>query len=203
MEYRENNIATLAGTIISEPRLYEIQRERFCEMIVETARRSGITDKLCVNAPVWVMQRVANGDKVCFEGEIRTYDRNDADGTHHVQTVFFAREIYDYERDLNRVSAIGVICKEPVFRLTPLSREVCDIMLGVNRNYGRSSYLHCLVWGNNAHCARHLSVGTLVEIEGRFQSRDYVKKNSDGTIENKTAYEISVGRIVVVEDGEE
>ena len=89
----------------------------------------------------------------------------------------------------------GYICKSPVYRVTPKGREIADVLIAVNRAYGKSDYIPCIAWGRNARFAGGLEVGEHIQIQGRFQSREYTKKLDDGTEEIRTAYEISVSRI--------
>ncbi len=93
---------------------------------------------------------------------------------------------------MNEIELMGYICKEPVKRTSPLGREICDIMLAVNRMYNKSDYIPCISWGRNAICASSLTVGTKIMVEGRLQSRNYRKKLSDGTFVDKVAYEVSL-----------
>ena len=46
-----------------------------------------------------------------------------------------------------------------------------------------------------------MPVGTELKIVGRVQSRAYEKKHEDGTIENRMAYEVSVGSLEVAGEG--
>ena len=105
----------------------------------------------------------------------------------------------------NEVTLIGYICKKPVYRQTPFGREIADLLLAVNRAYNKSDYIPCIAWGRNARFCENIEVGTEVKVVGRVQSRQYEKKHEDGTVENKVAYEVSVGSLEVVnqkDDGE-
>lgn len=97
---------------------------------------------------------------------------------------------------------MGHLCKAPTYRTTPQGREVCDIMMAVNRAYGKSDYIPCIVWGRNARFAGRLEAGEHIQIQGRFQSREYAKKISDNEVETRTAYEVSVSKIDYAEEGE-
>ena len=103
----------------------------------------------------------------------------------------------------NEVILIGYICKKPIYRQTPFGREIADLLLAVNRAYNKSDYIPCIAWGRNARFSQTLEVGTKVKIVGRVQSRTYEKKYEDGTTEMKVAYEVSIGRLEVVEEEEE
>lgn len=113
----------------------------------------------------------------------------------------FAQDILPYDETItpNEVELTGYICKPTVYRETPLGREVCDILIAVNRQYNKSDYIPCIVWGRNARFAGNLNVGQQIKVVGRLQSRNYEKKLDDETTIIKTAYEVSVSRIEVVE----
>ena len=93
----------------------------------------------------------------------------------------------------------GYICKQPVYRKTPLGREIADLLLAVNRPYGKSDYIPCICWGRNARYASGFEVGEHVQVLGRIQSRDYVKKISELETETRTAYEVSVSKLECLE----
>lgn len=114
----------------------------------------------------------------------------------------FARDVREVEEESesapefnNNVKLSGYICKPPVYRVTPKGREIADVLIAVNRMYGKADYIPCITWGRNARYAGNLDVGTRIDVEGRLQSREYTKKLDDGTEEIRTAYEISVSRI--------
>ena len=140
---------------------------------------------------------VADQGKLCVVGEVRSFNSRRSTGARLVITVL-ARELgFCNEEDDNRVFLTGTLCKAPVLRSTPMGREICDLMLAVNRRYGRSDYLPCICWGLSAREAARWEVGTRLELEGRLQSRNYIKMTETGPVE-KTAFEISairVGRI--------
>ena len=97
----------------------------------------------------------------------------------------------------NHIDLDGYVCKEPVYRKTPLGREIADLLIAVNRAYGKSDYIPCITWGRNARFASTLEVGQRVQLQGRIQSREYVKKISEDNSERHTAYELSASRIVL------
>ena len=106
----------------------------------------------------------------------------------------------DKEMKTNEVTLVGYICKKPIYRQTPFGREIADILLAVNRVYGKSDYLPCIAWGRNAKFAENnLEVGDKAKIVGRFQSREYVKKNGEKE-EKKVAYEISLSSIEKIQE---
>lgn len=108
-------------------------------------------------------------------------------------------DVVNEESDFNKIEAEGYICKEPVYRTTPLGREIADVLLAVNRPYGKSDYIPCICWGRNARYAERMSVGTHVKIRGRIQSREYSKQITEDYAETKTAYEVSISQMEVVE----
>ena len=113
------------------------------------------------------------------------------------------QEIYDSDKPKflslleNHIDLDGYVCKEPVYRKTPLGREIADLLIAVNRAYGKSDYIPCITWGRNARFASTLEVGQRVQLQGRIQSREYVKKISEDNLERHTAYELSASRIVL------
>ena len=100
----------------------------------------------------------------------------------------------------NEVTLIGYICKKPIYRQTPFKREIADILLAVNRAYNKSDYIPCIAWGRNARFCQNIEVGTCVKIVGRVQSRVYEKKLEDGTVQERVAYEVSVGSMEIIDE---
>ena len=117
----------------------------------------------------------------------------------------FAREFRPAEPeeiyDVNQIQLDGFLCKDPVRRTSPLGREICDLMVAVNRMYNKSDYIPCIAWGRTARFASGLSVGDRVQLQGRFQSRIYQKQLPDGTVQERTAYEVSVSRLTLESAG--
>ena len=99
----------------------------------------------------------------------------------------------------NQIFLDGYICKNPVYRKTPLGREIADLLIAVNRSYGKSDYIPCICWGRNARFASGFEIGAHVEIYGRIQSREYIKKIGEEETEKRMAYEVSVSKIDVLE----
>ena len=120
------------------------------------------------------------------------------DEKNKLNVVVFAKEIYQSENfgyNENYIYLEGFLCKEPLKRTSPLGREICDMMLAVNRMYNKSDYIPCIAWGRNAGYAEKLGVGTKLALEGRIQSREYKKKLDDGTAEMRKAFEVSVVKL--------
>jgi single-stranded DNA-binding protein len=135
-------------------------------------------------------------------GQFRSYNRHEEDRNRLVLSVF-AREISFVEEELdgaktNNILLDGYICKAPVYRKTPLGREIADLLLAVNRPYGKSDYIPCICWGRNARYASSFEVGEHVQVLGRIQSREYVKKLSEVETEKRVAYEVSVSKLECV-----
>ena len=203
----ENNQVTINGRIISDfSYSHEIAGERFYSFHVEIQRNSGISDVL----PVVVSDRLMDinqsyvGSIVSIQGQYRSYNRHTGEKSLLILSVFaleiefcdFLAECYEN----NKILIYGTICKEPVYRMTPLGREISDVLIAVNRSYGKSDYIPCICWGRNARFANKLSVGTKVELFGRIQSREYKKVLPDGSEILKTAYEVSVSKMQVKDE---
>ena len=203
------NLIELRGRIAGEFSFsHEVYGEGFYNFAIEAPRLSEISDSL----PVTISERLIDsmdlkaGTLVDINGQVRSYNNymQEANKNRLIITVF-AREIAVLSEDNlinknpNSVYLNGFICKKPVFRQTPFGREIADILLAVNRSYNKSDYVPCICWGRNAKFASSLEVSDNVKISGRLQSRIYQKKYEDGTVEDKTAYEISVSKIEFVE----
>lgn len=206
----ENNRVMLIGEIMSGfSYSHESYGERFYMTFVKTDRKSDESDII----PVIISERLLDvtadytGEKIAVSGQFRSYNKHEDQKTHLVLYVFareveFVDEIAEGVRN-NRIFLTGFVCKEPRYRVTHSGREIADLLLAVNRPYGRSDYIPCIVWGRGARFTNQLPVGTSVKLEGRIQSREYMKRREDGTQEYKTAYEVSVSRIDTVEMEEE
>ena len=141
------------------------------------------------------------GQLVYISGQFRSFNRHEERKNRLVLSVF-ARELEILDPDCdedagNQIFLDGYICKEAIYRKTPLGREIADLLVAVNRSYGKSDYIPCICWGRNARFAAGFEVGTHVQIWGRIQSRDYVKKLSETQVEQRTAYEVSVSKIEI------
>ena len=150
------------------------------------------------------MRRDYYGDTMEAIGQFRSYNRHDGIRNHlelyvFVREVRFMKEFTDCTKT-NQIFLDGYICKPPVYRRTPLGREIADILLAVNRPYGKSDYIPCISWGRNARYVSGLEVGTRVRTWGRVQSREYVKQLSETECEKRIAYEVSVSRLEEVKD---
>ena len=207
--YMENNNVQIGGEIITLPEFsHEVFEEKFYKFEIKTKRLSDYDDIL----PVIVSERLVNpeeinvGDMVVIQGQFRSYNLQTEARSKLVLSIF-VKEIEKTDDvnclTLNDATLIGYICKEPIYRKTPLGREIADVLIAVNRTYRKSDYIPCILWGRNAKYCDTLKIGDLVKLSGRIQSRNYEKKLPDGTSIKKTAYEISVSKFASVEKDEE
>lgn len=202
MKYEQinnNNRVVLTGEVISEPVFsHETFGEGFYEVQLSVLRLSEKVDIIPVIFPEKILsdKRFAVGKTICIKGQFRSYNKQDKDKSKLILTVF-AREIVDLNQEVNPniIEIIGYICKNPIYRTTPFKREICDVLVAVNRSYNKSDYLPCIAWGRNARYIKDIEVGTKIFVVGRIQSREYQKKADDGEIITKVAYEISINRI--------
>lgn len=184
---------------------HEVFGEKFYEFKLAVNRTSGTEDLLTVTASEHLLAAYKGKDveKCTVEGQFRSYNKVEGDKSKLMLTIF-ARNILPYDETINPNTAeiTGYICKPPIYRTTPFNREICDLLIAVNRQYNKSDYIPCIVWGRNARFAGNLAIGKQVKVVGRLQSRNYQKKLDETTV-TKTAYEVSVSRIEVVREGEE
>ena len=202
----ENNQVIIAGEIVSGFTFsHEVYGEGFYMVEVAVNRLSNYADYI----PVMVSERLSDvtqnyeGQYICVVGQFRSYNRHEEKKNRLVLSVF-AREIEFTEEPgedvkSNQIFLDGYICKEPIYRKTPLGREIADLLIAVNRSYGKSDYIPSICWGRNARYASGFEVGTHVQIWGRIQSREYVKKLNEFETEKRTAYEVSVSKIECME----
>ena len=192
MEHTKNAI-TLRGSLQDLPVFsHENHGHRFYRFVLEVPRLSGAMDLL----PVVVHEQVLNtidpcaGSMLTVTGQVRSHNHR-SDGARHLLIFVFAASITVEDGEpINEVVLEGPICKEPIYRRTPLGREICDIMLAVPRSFRRADYLPCILWGRTAQEIALCHTSDRIRITGRLQSRIYTKQTPDGAIE-RTAYEIS------------
>ncbi len=217
--YLENNYLTLVGKVTGEKKFsHEIYGERFFIFSLSIPRLSGNSDII----PVTVSERLINdemleeGKTLLVKGQFRSYNSYEQQKNRLILTVF-AKDILevneeneDEENEIskkdmvtNEVVLTGYICKKPIYRQTPFGREIADLLLAVNRAYNKSDYIPCIAWGRNARFCQNMEVGVQVKIVGRVQSRTYEKKFEDGTVENRVAYEVSVGSLELINENDE
>ena len=212
--YSENNYLVLVGKVANEKKFsHEVYGESFYLFNLEVPRLSGTSDVI----PITVSDRLLTGtnlevgSNIIVKGQFRSYNTYDNTKNRLVLTVF-AKDILPVEEAVeeqdetikeevsNEVILNGYICKPPIYRQTPFKREIADILLAVNRAYNKSDYIPCIAWGRNARFCQNIEVGTCVRIFGRVQSRMYEKKLEDGTVEQRVAYEVSIGSMEVINE---
>lgn len=192
MEQSENRIV-LTGCLASAPAYSHANHgRRFYSFYLDVARFSGAIDRLHILASEELLVECAahEGCGIHIEGQIRSYNNRSGAGRRLIISVYAQSMWVTNEPHGNDVILRGCICKPPVFRRTPLGRDICDIMLAVNRPYHRADYLPCILWGSCAQEAANCPVGTTLSLTGRLQSRAYIKRIDD-VPEERTAYEIS------------
>ena len=192
MEHMANSI-TIRGQLLALPEYsHENHGRRFYRFTLEVARLSGAVDLLPVVAPAELVEQLdpCSGSMLTVVGQIRSHNQR-IDGTRHLMVfVFVASVTVEDGEPINDVYLEGPICKEPVFRRTPLGREICDVMLAVPRAFHRADYLPCILWGRTAQEVSACHTRDCIRIIGRLQSRIYTKLTEQGPLE-RTAYEIS------------
>ena len=198
----ENNQVTIMVKVATEFSFsHEVFGEGFYMVEVEVKRLSNSEDRI----PLMISERLIDvtqdytGEYIMVHGQFRSYNRHEEQKNRLVLSVF-VREIsfMEEEPDGTKTNSIwldGYICKEPIYRKTPLGREIADLLLAVNRPYGKSDYIPCICWGRNARYASGFEVGEHVQLLGRIQSREYVKRISDTETEKRIAYEVSVSKL--------
>lgn len=197
-----NNKVELKGEVCSCPELdHTVMEEKFYIFQLKTTRLSGKDDILNVmlSEKLLTINPINVGDKIAITGQFRSHNQPKNDGGSHLVLYVFARDIlsYDAELDTNRVELCGYICRQPIYRTTPFTREICDVLLAVNRNYDKSDYIPIIMWGLNARFVASLKIGDKLELVGRIQSREYFKQ-VDGKTQTKTAFEVSASKVEVV-----
>lgn len=192
----ENNKVNICGKIAKEIEFdHEIHGEKFFRTDIATERLSGTVDLVPILVPeVLLSEKMEAGECVGVTGSFRSYNRCGEDGRKLILKVF-ADEIElleNAECSENAIELDGYICKEPAYRKTPLGREITDILLAVNRAYGKSDYIPCIAWGRTARFASELPVGEHIKIKGRIQSRTYTKRVGENAYIERTTYEVSI-----------
>lgn len=194
----ENNAVTLCGTLAGAPVFsHESRMLRFYRLPLEVERLSGAVDRLnvLVREPQLTLLELGDRTKLRVQGEVRSFNNRSGDGARLIVTVLArSLELCD-GYDSNLVELRGTLCKPPKLRCTPMGRDICDLLLAVNRRYRRSDYLPCICWGRMALTAACWEVGQKLSLTGRLQSRDYIKLTEDGPV-SRTAYEISAASIL-------
>lgn len=200
----ENNQVSVMGKIASQFTFsHQVFGEGFYTVDLLVKRLSDSEDLI----PLMVSERLLDvtqdyeGEYIQVEGQFRSYNRHDEKKNRLVLSVFVRELSFVEEEDdsikTNQIFLDGYICKPPVYRKTPLGREIADLLIAVNRPYGKSDYIPCICWGRNAKFVANFNVGTRIRLNGRIQSRLYSKRVSDNATEERTAYEVSVESLEV------
>ena len=195
--FTETNFARLCGTLSGRPVYSHSSRGRdFYTFPLTVLRLSGNADRLNVVLGRELLESMELEDaaRLCVTGQLRSFNNRKGEGAKLVISVYARELCFCEEEDSNLVRLAGTLCRPPTLRSTPLGREICDMMLAVNRHYGRSDYLPCICWGAAARQAALLTVGTRLRLEGRIQSRDYVKLTEEGPL-HRTAFEVSAAEL--------
>lgn len=208
MKLQENNYAEITGFITSDFEYsHRIMGENFYTATLKSERTSGVFDYIQFTVSDRLIEITDLSDMyVRIKGQYRSYNKHNEDGTIKLILSLFVKEIEEIETEefpYNRITLNGFICKEPIYRTTPLGREIADVLLAVQRKYGKSDYIPCIAWGRNANFVGSLSIGSQIKVSGRIQSRDYQKKLDDGTIAERTCNEVSISSVELVEESEE
>ncbi|MGI5971405.1 MAG: single-stranded DNA-binding protein [Oscillospiraceae bacterium] len=187
------NSVTLCGICGGQPQIsHEYAGRRFLTFPLMVSRLSGNVDILNVQIREGLMEpEPSEGEGLRIRGQLRSYNNRSGTGARLILSVYALSAERAEPEPFNEVILLGAICREPVFRRTPLGREICDLMLAVPRANGRADYLPCVAWGQTARRASELKTGNTVRLRGRFQSRQYIKER-DGKLEERTAFEVSV-----------
>lgn len=203
----ENNRVTIIGEVISEFEFsHEVYGEGFYTVRLSVSRLSNSVDVI----PLLVSERLVDvtedlrGMMVEATGQFRSHNSHEEDRNRLLLSIF-VREInfidsYDEDISTNQIFLDGYICKPPIYRKTPLGREIADLLIAVNRPYGKSDYIPCIAWGRNARYSAGFEVGAHIQVFGRIQSREYTKKVNEEECEKRIAYEVSVSKIEFFEE---
>ena len=203
-EAKTNNKVYLSGTIESEPVFsHELYGEGFYEFTLRVPRLSEQSDVI----PITISERLlgeknlVKGTKISFYGQFRSFNKLVGEKSKLMLTVF-VRDFLDEDEEANPnvTELTGYVCKQPMYRTTPFNREICDLLIAVNRAYDKSDYIPCIAWGRNARFVKEMAVGQKLSLSGRIQSREYTKKLPDGSSEIRVAYELSVNQIFMEEE---
>ena len=187
------NTVTLRGSLQALPQLsHENHGKRFYRFCLEVPRLSGAVDILPVIAEETILNTIdpTAGEMITVVGQIRSHNNREAGIRRLLIFVYAGALIVEDGPPINDVTLCGPLCKEPVYRRTPLGREICDVMLAVPRAFHRADYLPCILWGRTAREVANCHVRDQITVCGRLQSRLYTKLTDEGPVE-RTAYEIS------------
>ena len=199
-----NNVVQVYGTVEENPILsHEMYGEKFYNTKLIVTRLSDVSDILpvTISERLFIGANIEKGTKLLIEGQLRSYNKY-LDGGNRLILTVFARNISLSEekaKNPNQIFLDGFICKKPIYRTTPFGREITDMLIAVNRPYNKSDYIPSIAWGRNARYSENLAVGDRIKVWGRIQSRDYQKKISEEEVITRTAYEISISKMELVD----
>lgn len=197
METQGRNQAVLEGWTRESPApSHENHGVRFYRFALEVPRLSGQRDLLPVLISQEQLSQISPNEPVRIQGQFRSFNNRSGAGSRLILTVYAQSVQPALGVPCNQIFLSGTLCKPPIFRRTPLGRSICDLMLAVPRRYGRSDYLPVIAWGQLAQRTGEFRVGDALELEGRIQSRIYHKATPDGGMEERTAYEVSMMRLL-------
>lgn len=201
MEHTENTVI-LRGELQGLPTFsHENHHKQFYRFILAVKRLSGTVDLLPVIAESRVLNAMdlSGGSMLRVEGQIRSHNSRE-NGIRRLLIFVFASRIVPEEGDpVNDVTVCGPLCRMPIYRRTPLGRDICDVMLTVPRAFHRADYLPCILWGRVAGQIASCHTGEQIRLHGRMQSRIYTKLTEHGAQE-RTAYEISALSAEILKD---
>lgn len=200
----ESNKVFVKGVVNDKLELsHEVYGEKFYIFTIKIPRLSSICDyiKVLISERLLINCNIKQADQVKIEGQFRSYNNYSSEGNRLILTVF-ARKINfcsqeDDQLNPNVIFLDGYMCKKPIYRTTPFGREICDLLIAVNRAYSKSDYIPAIAWGKNARFCRDIKVGENIRLWGRIQSREYQKKLNEIDTVTKVAYEISINKLQV------
>ena len=197
-DFLSNNKVYICGEVISEPVFsHEVYGEGFYELQISVPRLSEHRDII----PITISERLLSekeliiGNTIAVKGQFRSYNKIFENKSKLMLTVFVRELVEPSDSNPNVIELVGYVCKPPIFRVTPFNREICDLLLAVNRAYNKSDYLPCIAWGRNARYLNNINVGEKIVVTRRIQSREYQKRQENGADVTKVAYEISINKI--------
>ena len=192
---RKTNWVEMMGEAVREPAFsHSYGGEDYFLFPFRCLRLSGVEDVVNVIVSRNTMDDfdIRAGQRIALKGEVRSYNNRSGTGSKLVITVHAAQILPGQSgEDYNRVALTGNLCRKPVYRRTPMGREITDLLLAGTRRYGKADYLPCIVWGGLARQAARWEAGDRVRLRGRLQSRNYIKVQNQEAVE-KVAFEVSV-----------
>lgn len=196
-----NNKVFLQGVVDSEPIFnHSVKDEEFYGFDLRVARLSGQSDII----PIVVAKRlvefydIVKGCNLAIKGQFRSFNQIENEKRKLILSVF-VKEICEWDDDANPnvIELNGFVCKPVIYRRTPFAREICDVLLAVNRKFNKSDYIPCIAWGNNAQIVSQMNVPANLKIIGRIQSREYMKQVDENSFPvTKVAYEVSISKLI-------